>query len=215
METTAPRTPLTILAVEDNSADVYFIRRVLDAHGLPYDLQVIENRQDTMHFFDQLAQQEPSRCPDILLLDLYLPGLDSRALLQRIKALPQCAGLRVVIMTGSDDPTARAEARALGADAFFQKPLSFQAFMQLGDIIKALVFGNAQGERGSHQSDSAGMALCVSGHRLAQGYHPEHSPYEVPEAALAVLDELHIAYRILKTEGFDHAVRALRNTLAS
>ena len=39
--------------------------------------------------------------------------------------------------------------------------------------------------------------------------------YEVPSAALEVLDELHITYSILETEGFDRAVRALRNSLAS
>ena len=39
--------------------------------------------------------------------------------------------------------------------------------------------------------------------------------YEVPEAALAILDELHLAYCLLETEGFDHAVRTLRNPLAS
>jgi hypothetical protein len=35
--------------------------------------------------------------------------------------------------------------------------------------------------------------------------------YEVPQVALAVLDALQLSYRILETEGFDHAVRALRN----
>ena len=39
--------------------------------------------------------------------------------------------------------------------------------------------------------------------------------YEVPEAALAMLDELHLPYCLLETEGFDYAVRALRNPLAS
>ena len=38
--------------------------------------------------------------------------------------------------------------------------------------------------------------------------------YEVPEAALAMLDELHLPYCLLETEGFDYAVRALRNPLA-
>jgi hypothetical protein len=36
------------------------------------------------------------------------------------------------------------EALALGADAFFQKPVSFQRFMALGDLIKAVVFGHTQ-----------------------------------------------------------------------
>ena len=39
--------------------------------------------------------------------------------------------------------------------------------------------------------------------------------YEVPEAALAMLDELHLTYCLLETEGFDYAVRTLRNPLAS
>jgi len=39
--------------------------------------------------------------------------------------------------------------------------------------------------------------------------------YEVPEIALSILDELHLAYCLLETEGFDYAVRALRNPLAS
>lgn len=39
--------------------------------------------------------------------------------------------------------------------------------------------------------------------------------YEVPSAALAMLDASHLSYCILETEGFDRAVRALRNSLAS
>ena len=39
--------------------------------------------------------------------------------------------------------------------------------------------------------------------------------YEVPSAALVMLDALHLSYCILETEGFDRAVRALRNSLAS
>jgi hypothetical protein len=39
--------------------------------------------------------------------------------------------------------------------------------------------------------------------------------YAVPAAALALLDELQFSYRLLETVGFDRAVRALRNPLAS
>ena len=94
--------------------------------------------------FDQLAAQDDVRCPDLLLLDFTLPGLDTRELLQGIKALPACRRLRIVVMTGSDALSVEVEARALGADAFFQKPVSFQRFMALGDLIKALVCGHTQ-----------------------------------------------------------------------
>jgi hypothetical protein len=39
--------------------------------------------------------------------------------------------------------------------------------------------------------------------------------YAVPAAALALLDELQLSYCLLETVGFDRAVRALRNSLAS
>ena len=58
--------------------------------------------------------------------------------------MPVCQRLRIIVTTGSDDPAVEQDARALGADAFFQKPVSFQRFMALGDLIKVVVFGNTQ-----------------------------------------------------------------------
>lgn len=39
--------------------------------------------------------------------------------------------------------------------------------------------------------------------------------YEIPVAALTLLDDLQLPYRLLETGGFDHAIRALRNPLTS
>ena len=98
---------------------------------------------NALHFFDQLAGED-IRYPDLLLLDYTLPGLDTRELLQWIKALPVCRRLRIIVMTGSDDLSVEAEALAFGADAFFQKSVGFQRFLALGDLIKAVVFGHRQ-----------------------------------------------------------------------
>src|SRR3712207_9496074 len=63
----------SIFVVDDNPLDVQFIRWVLDAHALPYELQVIDNGNHALAVFDQLAQQEHLRSPTIVLLDLNLP----------------------------------------------------------------------------------------------------------------------------------------------
>jgi hypothetical protein len=55
MERPAPPPPLTIRIVENNPVDVQFIRWVLDAHALPYDLQVIDNGDRALEVLDQLA----------------------------------------------------------------------------------------------------------------------------------------------------------------
>jgi len=141
METATPFPPLVIAVVDDNPADVYIIARVLHTYGLQFVLQVLESRHRTLHFFDQLAGED-IRCPDLLLLNYTLPGLDTRKLLQWIKAVPVCRRLHIIVMTGSDDPAVEAEALALGADAFFQKPVGFQRFLALGDLIKVVMCGH-------------------------------------------------------------------------
>jgi CheY-like chemotaxis protein len=141
MDTPAPRPPLTIIVVEDNPLDVYLIRWVLTAHELAHDLQVIENGDHAMDYVNQLAHEERRRSPTLMLLDLNQPQRDGRELLQRVKAIPQGSDIRVVIVTNSTNPADRQETLALGADAYFVKPYHLNEFMQLGDLIKALAFG--------------------------------------------------------------------------
>jgi len=127
----APAPPLSIIVMDNNPVDVQLIRWVLDAHALDV--------------VDHLAQQEPLRSPTIILLDLHLPQRDGKDILRHIKAIPQGADIRVVIVTGSADPRDRAETLALGADGYFVKLFHLTLFMQLGTRIKDVAFGHASG----------------------------------------------------------------------
>ncbi len=137
-----PQPPLTIFIVDDNPVDVGLIRWVLDAHVLPYALHVIDNGDHALQVFDQLAAQEAQHSPTIVLLDLHLPQQDGKEILRHIKAIPQGADIRVVIVTNSADPRERAETLALGADGYFVKPYHLTPFMQLGALIKDVAFGH-------------------------------------------------------------------------
>ena len=141
---TPPATPLTIILVEDNPVDAYLVRWVLTAHKLPYELHVIEHGDDALEVFDLLAAQEGLRPPTIVLLDLYLPQVDGREVLRHIKALPQGADMRVVVVTGSYNPADQRDTLNLGADAYFVKPSQLHEFMQLGQLVKDLAFGNGR-----------------------------------------------------------------------
>jgi len=141
METPAPRLPLTIIVIEDNPVDVYLIRWVLHAHELSHELHVIDNGDRAMDYVNQLAREE-RRSPTIMLLDLNLPQRDGREILQRVKAIPHGSDIRVVVVTSSTNLTDRRETLVMGADAYFEKPNHLNEFMQLGDLIKHLAFGN-------------------------------------------------------------------------
>jgi CheY-like chemotaxis protein len=141
MATPAPRLPLTIIVIEDNPVDVYLIRWVLHAHELSHELHVIDNGDRAIDYVNQLAHEE-RRSPTLMLLDLNLPQRDGREILQRVKAILYGSDIRVVVVTSSTNLTDRRETLAMGADAYFEKPNHLNEFMQLGDLIKHLVYGN-------------------------------------------------------------------------
>jgi CheY-like chemotaxis protein len=142
VDTPASHPPLTIIVVEDNPVDIYLIRWVLHAHELSHELHVIDNGDCAMDYVNQLTHEERRRSPTIMLLDLNLPQRDGREILQRVKAIPHGSDVRVVVVTSSTNATDRRETLAMGADAYFVKPYHLNEFMQLGALIKHLVFGN-------------------------------------------------------------------------
>ena len=146
METPTSPPSLTIVVVEDDPIDLYLIRRVLTAHGLVHDLHIIDNVDHALDSVRHLAQQEHPGSPTILLLDLRLSQREGKEILRQVKAMPQGAEVRVVIVTGSHNPADRRETLALGADAYFVKPFEFQEFMQLGALIKDMVLGHTPRE---------------------------------------------------------------------
>jgi CheY-like chemotaxis protein len=146
METPPSLPPLPIMVVEDDPVDLYLLHRVLTAHELAHELHVIGTSADVLDAVHRLAQQEGRRGPIILLLDLRLPQGDGKEILHQVKALPEGADVRVVIVTGSHNPADQRETLALGADAYFVKPLQLAEFMQLGAFIKAVARGHTPQE---------------------------------------------------------------------
>lgn len=64
------------------------------------------------------------RRPDIILMDIHLPGLDGVALTQRLKASPHLAGIPIVMMTGDASKAALLSSMEAGAAAFVVKPFT-------------------------------------------------------------------------------------------
>ncbi len=63
------------------------------------------------------------RVPDLLLLDLVMPGLDGFAVCEGIRASRRLAGVAIVVQSGSVNAQARARLKELGADAALEKPV--------------------------------------------------------------------------------------------
>lgn len=129
----------SIVVVEDNPTDVFLVREAIAAHGLNADLELLEDGEAALGLIARLDADESAACPHLMLLDLNLPKTDGFEVLERLRASKRCAGMRVVVMSSSAAPSDRNKSTALGAVAYFQKRVQYDASMEIGGIIKKLL----------------------------------------------------------------------------
>lgn len=110
--------PAHILVVEDSAALRENLQEALELEG--YRVTVAA---DGRRALEALAA-EPR--PGVAVVDLMMPGMGGRELVERIRAEPRLAGLRVVIATGHPSATVRA---GIAADAFLQKPFGVKELL--------------------------------------------------------------------------------------
>lgn len=109
-----------MLIVEDHPTMREALRLVLESE----DLEIVEAGDGTTAL--ELARREP---PDLVLLDLHIPGTSGEEVLAALKADPSTARARVIVVTATGEE-GRARALAVGADAYFTKPFSPSALLQ-------------------------------------------------------------------------------------
>jgi chemotaxis family two-component system response regulator Rcp1 len=129
-----------ILLAEDNSGDVYLVRRALQKHQIDHDLTVVEDGEAAMRYLDATGSSgDANECPDLILLDLNLPRRSGSQILERLKSNPACRSAPVIVLTSSDSPHDRANAIRLGAVRYFCKPTDLAGFMSLGKVVSDVI----------------------------------------------------------------------------
>ena len=127
------------MVIEDNPTDVFLVREALGAHGLEVDLQVFEDGEAAITYVQQLDRDASLVCPSLVLLDVNLPRADGFTVLRYLRGSRKCRNIPVIIVTSSDALPDRTIARSLRADAYFQKPHSYDAFLTLGALAHQLL----------------------------------------------------------------------------
>jgi two-component system response regulator len=128
------KTAHAILLVEDNPADIQITQRALRDSGIPVDLLVVRDGQEAV---DYLLRQGPHahnddwRSPDLILLDLNLPRLTGREVLDRIRHQPALKAVPVVVLTTSSRQEDVQELYAAGANTYIEKPQDFSRFVEV------------------------------------------------------------------------------------
>lgn len=121
-----------ILLVEDNPDDVELTRIAFAQAKIANPLHVVDNGVEALDYLfgrGDWAQQPKHEAPALILLDLNMPRMDGREVLQAIRGDAATRSLPVVVMTTSTEPFDVEACYLLGANSYIRKPVDFDQFM--------------------------------------------------------------------------------------
>jgi CheY-like chemotaxis protein len=116
-----------VLIVEDNERNLKLVREVLEFHGY----ETAEARTA-----DAGLQIASDRSPQLILMDIQLPGSDGFTALTRLRSDPQTASIPVVAVTAFAMTADRDRCLTSGFDGYLEKPISIR---ELPEQVAALI----------------------------------------------------------------------------
>lgn len=128
-----------ILLVEDNQDDYEATMRSLKKNHLINPVHWCKNGQEALDYLQNKKMEKPR----LILLDLNMPGIDGRQVLQKIKNDPTLRCIPVVILTTSTDNKDVEQCYCIGASTYIQKPVSFDGLTEAVRTMKDYWFGVA------------------------------------------------------------------------
>lgn len=133
-----------ILLVEDDRVDVMTVQRALKRHAIAIPLHVARTATEALELLSGKGRKriEP---PGLILLDLNLPRMSGIEFLQALRADPELRGLRVIVLTSSNEPNDRAAAFRYEVEDYIVKPHSFEEFATAIHAVIGDLFGLLDG----------------------------------------------------------------------
>ena len=138
------RRAIDVLLVEDDPGDVVIAREALKAAGLKTRLSVVSNGDEALEFLRQSGGHEKARRPDLVLLDLNLPGRSGLEVLAEVKGDPELRRIPVVVLTTSGSAQDITRSYDLHANVYVAKPVDFDDFARVVQQIDQFFGGVAE-----------------------------------------------------------------------
>lgn len=132
--------PIEILLVEDNPGDVRLTKEAFRDNKIKNNMFVAEDGERALDFLYQRNGYEDAIRPDLILLDLNLPKLDGRQVLQEIKEDPRLRRIPVVVLTTSEATEDIVRTYDLHANSYVTKPVDFAQFIKVVHTIEDFWF---------------------------------------------------------------------------
>ncbi|WP_158370771.1 response regulator [Cellulosimicrobium cellulans] len=122
---------IDVLLVEDDPGDVLMTREAFDDNKVANRLQVVSDGVSALAFLRKEGEHADAPTPDLVLLDLNLPRMDGREVLEAMKGDDALRSIPVVVLTTSEAEEDVVRSYSLHANAYVTKPVDFDRFIEV------------------------------------------------------------------------------------
>jgi len=124
------RKQIQILVVESNPADTFLTSEAFKAAGLTSGFTSVSSGEDALNYIHKRGKYVKATTPDVIFIDLSLPGVTGLDVLKAIKTTPRLMHIPVVVASGSEDPEHVRAVYALNGNCFMRKPRDLAQFLR-------------------------------------------------------------------------------------
>ena len=126
------------LLIEDTENDVLLIQRAFIKAKVLNPLLIVKTAEEAIAYLQgegRYSNRIEFPLPELILLDLKLPGMDGFDFLRWIRRQEGLASMRIVVLTSSDLMRDVNLAYQLGANSFLVKPIDFERFVEISQAL--------------------------------------------------------------------------------
>ncbi len=128
-----------ILYVEDDENDVFLLQLAFQQAGITEHVEVVHTGQAAIDYLQGSGvyeEREKYPLPDLVLLDLKLPGVSGLEVLGWIRARPDLRSIVVIVLSSSSRPEDVGRAYELGANSYVLKPVDVPERLQMAKLLQ-------------------------------------------------------------------------------
>lgn len=128
--------PIQILLIEDNRDHIFFIKTAFEKISFKVEINYVLNGIEAIDYLYQKGKYSDKKTPDFIFLDLNLPMIKGREVLQEIKSSEKLKMIPVIILSTSQSEKDILDSYRLNANSYITKPTTFTGFLEIAESFE-------------------------------------------------------------------------------